>query len=1119
MSGNSVSVGTQSKPPMLSSSEGVSGGLPYSKWRPQMIAFLMQQGIEERDYSKPIEKWGKLMEAMDKAAEDEERFSMEVMLGEKSPIPIKAEEEDPTKATSSSGKRDPMMIGHEKAKLKTMAYVSRVKKAYGFLFAALPSDIRVLITEVKQGYAFGIWDYLEKKYRNTEQDSIGDLWRRITSLQQEDDETFEMYKAKIDSVMELLTHAKQKVEPGLYMSLLLWRLQPAYSTVILALQTSGKLKDSDKIDWKEIGETIAQYERNQMSLGGTEYEGQPGGRAMAAVRGKPSSSSAHPHIKCYNCQKMGHYKSDCPLPIKNKNYQGRGKSSRQGKSGAHRRSDAVAQGSSSETESEDDEGAKSKAYNVTTAHINRMNIIRTVNNYDVLSGDEEDDQLSYDRATPPGPYLARVMAGMTSSARPPATLSKNGASDSKADDDDKPRQLKRLKRPNEYDTKKDEKPEPKPQKKNIPTQAKTPARKSDKVPLEVALKTTARAVDTGATVHITGNKDCLVNVRRCMPMPIQMADRTIVSAVYKGDMPLRLDVSGGTPDQKVKVAIRDVYYHERIEASLLSWGCMRLDKWQFHSDSNGTYLITPGGKRVDASTRAKLTLLEDAGPERAYAARMGRIVCNTVEDLVLLHQRVGHASWTQMMKMCNSSTTIGIGDVSGMSQTDLAKAKTAVRECVACTMGKQRKNALGHRGLDTASEGGEVLHMDVFYLELIDPQTNKKYHEYGLITIDDYTELRWITVTRSLVDIQDVIINTIRKSRNYFNRMPRKIIADLGSEFNNKKVKGYTRDHGIQLQMAPPRAKEMNGVSEKGIDTVKNHVRAMLLASKVPEAMGFARALYHHVYVWNRTHVGKNTNKTPYEATLGRTPSVTNIGVFGCDAFVHQDRSQRKTTFSPKARPGIYLGHDYEQNCSVVYMLHSGKTIRAKDVIFREGTFKHVRAYNKGRADEVDILDLSDYTEQVEEEFVRRRELFTSVEYEDDNEVQERSHIIDEEEDGVPTTTEERYTIKAIRDKRIGPKGVPEYQVKWAGYSALTWEPASQIQEDAPDAVREYDKFIERRENAVVTRRRAAATSQASSSTSSAVSSRQVGDSDDDEEERDEAKAMLAARLVAAKCL
>ena len=107
----------------------------------------------------------------------------------------------------------------------------------------LRHELRQLIADVPQGYAFGIWSFLEKKFRNTEQDTVMSLWTRFVRLAQEADETFDVYKARVDSVLELLTHAKQTPPAELYAALLLWNLQPRYATAVLTLKTSERLKD------------------------------------------------------------------------------------------------------------------------------------------------------------------------------------------------------------------------------------------------------------------------------------------------------------------------------------------------------------------------------------------------------------------------------------------------------------------------------------------------------------------------------------------------------------------------------------------------------------------------------------------------------------------------------------------------------------------------------------------------------------------------------------------------------------------------------------------------------------------------------------------------------------
>jgi hypothetical protein len=436
-----------------------------------------------------------------------------------------------------------------------------------------------------------------------------------------------------------------------------------------------------------------------------------------------------------------------------------------------------------------------------------------------------------------------------------------------------------------------------------------------------------------------------------------------------------------------------------------------------------------------------------------------------------------------------------------MSAAELKKAEGMVKQCEACTIGKLKRNVLGHRGLDKGTEPGEVLHMDTFYVMLRNPQTRQKYREYCLIATCGFTKLRWVAKTTSLHDLQAEVIDIIRSSTATTKRRPRMIVSDPGSEFDNGKVGEYCRKRGIHLQQTPARAKEMNGVAEKSVETVKNHARTMMEACGISEREGWWRAVAHHAYLWNRTHIPSTTGKTPFEAMTSRPPSIMHVGVFGCDAFVHQDRSQRDTTFSPKAAPGVYLGHDSGRNCSVVRMLSTGKVAYVKDVIFREGSFEHLRRGATQGDQSVEISDLCIGSEPCADP-----RLSTTVEEDAPNDPH--------------APAEERYQVKCVIQQRSGANGKAEFLVKWVGYPAPTWEPADTIREDAPDVVQQFEEFQAQRSEARVTRSRsrdAAAVLSASggSSSTSSASRLRVESYDEDSESSDHQAALVAA----ARCL
>jgi hypothetical protein len=1032
-----------------------------------MQSFLMRQGVEERDYAREIPRWSELAKALTKSDEEAEQAAFDAVLSPSL-----------DKSSSSSMKEEPVAVRPPKDAFTKVAEqaISRSRKAYGYLYAALPTELRPLIADVPQGYAYGIWSYLEKKFRNTEQDSVLALWREFATMTQTEEESFDEYKARVDSMVELLVNAKQKVEPALYASLLIWNLTSKYSTVVLSLKTSEKLKDITNINWSNIRAVIADFERSANGLGNSDNSTDRGmaARGMSQtkrdvgfqqVKGKKVNKGdrqAGAAGACYRCGKDNHRIADCysrrhkdgtVLPEVNK----KGGSSkppgrRQKKNNTHDNDDSS------------DEGKAS-------AHLARQSAERQDQDTDEESADGHEAGDS-----PKGrSYCARVLSGLLAT-----------------------KALRQAGYQPEVPL-----PRPKPKTKvayvAAPAAAPKPAAKpaeakKPRVPLDILLRTTGKAIDTGATAHMTGNKESLSNLRKCAPLPIKMADGNILFALYRGDMHLRLLVDDDDNEyQHVKVKISDVYYHERFDANLLSWGKLRKAGWKLTSTENGTILRTPKGRKIIASTRGDLTIIEDCTSERAYAIRLSKPVVET-KALLEVHRRLGHISWTRLLKLCKSGSVVGIPSLDKISDEQLEVAKKQIQECEACVKGKSACSPVGHRGLDKGTRPGQVLHMDTFYITRRDRSTGKKVAHYCMLVTDGYTEWRWAEVVSSMDQLTDAAIRIIHHCRSMTDKPVRMIVCDLGSEFNNKKLESFCNSQGIKMQPAPPRVKQLNGLAEKSVDTVKNHTRAMLHAAGITNGAEYSMALTHHIYLWNRTQIGQRSGTTPYESMVKRKADTSRTGEFGCDAFVVQHRSQRDTTFDAKAEAGIYLGHDGRSNCARIRMLNNGKVVIAKDVTLREGSFTHLATHLKGQGNQDESTDTS----------ILNPNMGGQSDMESEVDDGERKDNQENSED------ETRFTVDEITNSRV-KHGVRQYKVKWVGYDDSTWEPATTIEQDAPDEVKSYQN-----RTAPIPSDRTLRSSARQQSSNSAASSPEASSDDAD---ADTGCAIGLAAIEAAWCL
>jgi hypothetical protein len=278
----------------------------YAAWRPLMENHLLRAGITTRDYKEAIADWAALVTAVEDWSRADENASIAHALGR----------------GSSSSKAGPSAAEKEMRRGAT-ELVSRVKKAYALLYQALSEDLRRLVEHVTQGDAHALWLWLEKRFQSTEQDNIGDLWDQFTTLSQNDDESFDEYKARVDRVFNLLSLAKDKPSMGQYAHRLLWKLSSRYKQAVLALKAGDKLKDADKIVWDEIVAFVNNYERSEQRLSASDAatDGSvmsatsvPADRRRTGRGGAVVTHGSLAGIECFNCNKMGHLARNCREP-------------------------------------------------------------------------------------------------------------------------------------------------------------------------------------------------------------------------------------------------------------------------------------------------------------------------------------------------------------------------------------------------------------------------------------------------------------------------------------------------------------------------------------------------------------------------------------------------------------------------------------------------------------------------------------------------------------------------------------------------------------------------------------------------------------------------------------
>ena len=202
-----------------------------------------------------------------------------------------------------------------------------------------------------------------------------------------------------------------------------------------------------------------------------------------------------------------------------------------------------------------------------------------------------------------------------------------------------------------------------------------------------------------ASVHISGNRKLFSNLKNVAHVEVQTIEGlTKVLSNQLGTISLRV-----WSEQKqipVQIKVEDVYYSDRVSSNLLSWVKLSKLGWKLQSNSDESSVTTPGGNKVVLSTRGRVLVMEHEGSERVYSLTTKAVT--TADELVRLHERLGHMGFDRMIEAMKAETTLDLGELHASSDV-INEARMRCQACVACVTAKGTKQPLGSSGSDSKS--------------------------------------------------------------------------------------------------------------------------------------------------------------------------------------------------------------------------------------------------------------------------------------------------------------------------------------------------------------------------------------------------------------------------------
>ena len=419
-------------------------------------------------------------------------------------------------------------------------------------------------------------------------------------------------------------------------------------------------------------------------------------------------------------------------------------------------------------------------------------------------------------------------------------------------------------------------------------------------------------LDSGASRHMTGNKELLCNLRQIdQPSSVTFANGTVGQAEFVGDTFLKADGNQA-------IQLRDVLYIPTAAANLLSipTAIKHGTKFRF---GVADCAINHSGRDIATARRQSNGLYSIPSGTQDLLAMAAQPKAVTAE---LWHRRFGHLGYDNLERLVREDLVKGINLPAG----SFKDAKTAT--CEPCIMAKHHKAPFPTSERET-SKALDLIHMDLCGPM---PVASLGGNKYVATFLDDFSKMSFVRIIDSKAKTPTVVREVIKELQTQCGRHVKAIRTDNGTEYVNSELTEFLKSNGTIHQTTGPYNPEQNGAAERLNRTLLERARAMLNDADLPAEL-WAEAIGTANYIRCRSPVA-NRLKTPWELFYNMKPDVSRLRTFGATAYVYVPKEKRHKLDDRSTR-GIMVG--YAGNTKGYRILLENDTVvEGRDVIFDE---------------------------------------------------------------------------------------------------------------------------------------------------------------------------------------
>ncbi|UYV80232.1 K02A2.6-like, partial [Cordylochernes scorpioides] len=406
-------------------------------------------------------------------------------------------------------------------------------------------------------------------------------------------------------------------------------------------------------------------------------------------------------------------------------------------------------------------------------------------------------------------------------------------------------------------------------------------------------------VDSGSTSHMINSKRFLLDEVDCnSKISIAKKEETLIAK------------SVGKIQGK-KCDLKEVMFVPNLTNNLLSVSAITRNKGKVVFEDEKVFVVKNGKKVLEGEKQENglYTInIETENPE----IEESHLTATRNEEMLKWHRKMGHISFSSLKQLKSMVNGINIEKI---SQDGI---------CETCIKAKQVRKPFN--SIRTKSKRPlEIIHTDV--CGPLDPTTHDNKN-YFLTFLDDYTHFCHVYLLQNRYEVKGYLKEFITEAENQINLNVSKIRCDNSGEYVNEDIKSWCKAKGIIMDLTIPHSPQLNGKAERLNRTLMEKTRALLIDSGVEKYM-WGEAVRVSAYLLNRSPT-QELEKTPAELWFNKRPNLSNLQLFGCEAYVKTLKHIKK--LEDRSKKYTFIG--YAPNGYRLWDEQSKQIFTARDVIF-----------------------------------------------------------------------------------------------------------------------------------------------------------------------------------------